>query len=205
MRLAEFIYLVKSDLWRYAGNARLRAFLFELLLTPGFSYTFWMRLCAFLRQHRILKFGFYHVAKLILRHQKYKYGIAIHEQTRIGPGLFIGHFGGIVVHAETVIGKNCNLSHDVTLAMTNRGPRRGYPTLGDHVYVGPGARILGKVTVGDHVAIGANCVVTKDVPDNAVVVGIPGRVISFAGSEGYINRTDYGRLRRQPAADGESH
>lgn len=191
MRLAEFIYLVRSDLWRYEGDSRLRTFLFTLLSIPGFSYTFWMRVCAFLKDHSLLKFGPYHLAKLILRHQKFKYGIAIHESTKIGPGLFIGHFGGIVVHAEAVIGRNCNLSHDVTLAMTNRGPRKGSPQLGDNVYVGPGAKILGKIRIGNNVAVGANCVVTKDVPDNAVVVGIPGRVISFAGSEGYINRTGY--------------
>jgi serine O-acetyltransferase len=63
--------------------------------------------------------------------------------------------------------------------------------LGDSVYIGPGAKIVGAVRIGDRVAIGANCVVTKDVPDDSVVVGVPGTVISQEGSAGYINRIDY--------------
>ena len=73
----------------------------------------------------------------------------------------------------------------------NRGKKKGYPQLGDNVYIGPGAKIIGAIRIGNNVAIGANCVVTKDIPDNAVVVGIPGKVISNQGSVGYVNRTDY--------------
>src|SRR3972149_632365 len=72
-----------------------------------------------------------------------------------------------------------------------RGPRKGAAVIGDNVYIGPGARIVGKVDIGSNVAIGANCVVTKDVPENAVVVGVPGKVISFNGSGDYIQNTDY--------------
>ncbi|MFC2064935.1 serine O-acetyltransferase [Chloroflexota bacterium] len=77
------------------------------------------------------------------------------------------------------------------MGKANRGEREGYPVIGDNVYIGPGAKIIGKVHVGNNVAIGANCVVTKDVPDNAVVAGVPGRVISMKGSEGYVENTDY--------------
>jgi serine O-acetyltransferase len=90
-----------------------------------------------------------------------------------------------------VIGRNCNISPGVILGKGNRGKNRGYPTLGDNVYIGPGAKIVGGVKIGNNVAIGANCVVTKDIPDGSVVVGVPGRVISQKGSEGYVNRTDY--------------
>ncbi len=65
------------------------------------------------------------------------------------------------------------------------------PTIGDNVYIAPGVKVFGKIKIGDNVAIGANCVVTKDIPDNAVVVGIPGRIISNEGSGGYIVYTDY--------------
>jgi len=61
----------------------------------------------------------------------------------------------------------------------------------DDVYIGPGAKISGNVVVGNRALVGPNCVVTKDVPDNGVVVGVPGRVISYEGSQGYVNRTDY--------------
>ena len=80
--------------------------------------------------------------------------------------------------------------------MANRGVRKGYPVIGDNVYIGPGAKVIGNVYVGNNVAIGANCVVTKNVPDNSVVVGIPGNVISSKGSTGYVNRTDYEILCR---------
>ena len=190
MNYKEFCFLVRSDLWRYQGCAGVKPFLIAML-SPGFCYTFWMRLSAYLKLHPILKVVFYPVAKVILRHYKLKYGIAIHEQTRIGPGLFIGHFGGIVVHADIIIGKNCNLSHDVTLGESIRGERKGCPAIGDNVYIGPGAKIFGRIKVGDDVAVGANCVVTKSVPDRAVVVGIPASVISLLGSRDYISRTDY--------------
>jgi serine O-acetyltransferase len=121
----------------------------------------------------------------------YKFGISIPFETNIGAGFYIGHFGGIVVNEACVIGKNCNISHGVTLGAVNRGERQGCPTIGDNVYIGPGAKIVGNIRVGSHAAIGANCVVTKDVPDHGVVVGIPGRVISQDGSVGYVNRTDY--------------
>ena len=64
------------------------------------------------------------------------------------------------------------------------------PTIGDNVYLGPGAKIFGKIQVGNNAAIGANCVVTRDVPDNGVAVGIPAKVISYEGSTGYINNTN---------------
>src|SRR4030095_2942890 len=77
------------------------------------------------------------------------------------------------------------------MGQATRGRRRGTPVIGRNVYIGPGAKIVGAVRVGDDVAIGANCVVTDDVPDHAVVAGIPGKVISFAWSAGYVTRTDY--------------
>jgi serine O-acetyltransferase len=140
----------------------------------------------------------------ILTHYKYKFGCLIPHTTSIGRGLYLGHVREIVINDQAVIGDNCNISQGVTIGQANRGPRRGTPVIGCNVYIGPGAKIVGAVRVGDDVAIGANCVVTDDVPDHAVVVGIPGRVISFAGAAGYVNLTDYpgSELPRQdgPAA-----
>jgi serine O-acetyltransferase len=127
----------------------------------------------------------------MLYHLTYKLGISISPLTEIGSGFYIGHFGGIVINEKSVIGKNCNISQGVTLGQANRGKNKGYPTLGDNIYIGPGAKIVGAVTIGNNVAIGANCVVTRDIPDNSVVVGIPGKVISQRGSTGYVERTDY--------------
>lgn len=101
------------------------------------------------------------------------------------------HFTGVFVNARCTIGKNCNLSQGVTLGLANRGPRKGVPTLGDNVYLGPGVKVVGAVHIGDNVAVGANAVVTSDLPANAVAVGIPARVISHEGSTGYVARTEY--------------
>ncbi len=95
------------------------------------------------------------------------------------------------MNEQSVIGKNCNISHGVTIGQTNRGTKKGTPVIGDNVYIGPGALIIGGISIGNNVCIGGNAVVTKDIPDNSVVVGNPGRIISQNGSEGYVNRTDY--------------
>lgn len=121
------------------------------------------------------------------RHFKYKLGIDIPVGMEIGRGFYIGHFSCIVVSGEAVIGKNVNISQGVTIGRANRGERKGAATIGDEVYIGPGAKIVGKITIGNNVAIGANAVVTRDIPDNSVVVGIPARVISQEGAVGYID------------------
>jgi serine O-acetyltransferase len=128
---------------------------------------------------------------MFLSHYRYKYGIHVPYSTRIGSGLYIGHFGGIIVDNQALIGRNCNLSQSVTIGQANRGRNKGHSIIGDNVYIGPGAKIVGAVRIGNNVAIGANCVVTHDIPENSVVVGIPGRVISTAGAVGYVNHTDY--------------
>lgn len=113
-------------------------------------------------------------------------GIDIPLETQIGEGLYIGHFGGIIVHPSAIIGRNCNLSHGVTIGEGGRAEGRGVPTIGDRVYIGAGAKIFGAITVGNDVAIGANAVVSMSVPDGAVVGGIPARILSNAGSHEFV-------------------
>jgi serine O-acetyltransferase len=191
MKFSEYTFLLKSDLHRYAGNSILSSFLYHMVLSPGYKYSFWMRTCSYLKSCPVVQYLFFPIALLILMHYEYNYGISISYRTQIGSGFYIGHFGGIIVNQKVGIGRNCNLSHQVTLGVVNRGQRKGYPVIGDNVYIGPGAKVIGKVQIGNNVAIGANCVVTKDIPDNSVVVGIPGRIISSEGSAGYVNWTDY--------------
>lgn len=181
--------LVASDLYRLEGRRGLAALFRSLRNDPGFAYTFWMRTCHHTRHHRWLRFVAYPFARLAFTRCRFRYGISIPFDTVIGPGFYIGHFGGIVVNAACRIGRNCNISHGVTLGQTNRGPRQGVPVIGNNVYIGPGAKIIGGVRVGDHAAIGANAVVTRDVPDRAVVAGAPARVISYEGSDGYVDHT----------------
>jgi len=95
-------------------------------------------------------------------------------QAIIGEGFYIGHFGGIIISPLARIGINCNISQGVTIGISGNGDKRGVPTIGDNVYIGAGAIIIGKITIGNNVRIGANAVVHKDIPDNSTVVVYPG-------------------------------
>jgi serine O-acetyltransferase len=113
-------------------------------------------------------------------------GIQLPASARVGPGLYIGHFGSIVVHPDAVLGADCNLSQGVTIGVLGGG-RAGAPVLGDGVYVGAGAKILGPVVVGDGARIGANAVVVRDVLAGATAVGVPahcqGQIWASSASE----------------------
>jgi serine O-acetyltransferase len=184
--------VVASDLYRHEGALGRRAFWRHYCWTPGFRYTFQLRLYAWLRDRtRWGRFGPRQFVALLLHRSSVRYGISISRDTKIGTGFYIGHFGGIVVNTDVVIGDNCNISQGVTLGQVNRGPNAGCPVIGNNVFIGPGAKVIGRIHIGNHVAIGANAVVVADVPDNVAVGGIPARVISEKGSEGYVNRTDY--------------
>jgi serine O-acetyltransferase len=192
--------LWRADLYRHTAETSWRHLLIHVLFSDGgerfndgVKYMFYLRLCRYLKTHRPrwLVWPLYRVAMRIFTHYKYKFGCLIPHTTMIGAGLYLGHVRDIIINEQAVIGENCNISQGVTIGQANRGRRRGTPVIGRNVYIGPGAKIVGAVHVGNNVAIGANCVVTDDVPDHAVVVGIPGKVISFAGSAGYVNRTDY--------------
>ncbi|CUR57636.1 putative Serine acetyltransferase [metagenome] len=94
----------------------------------------------------------------------------------IGPGLRLDHNGnGIVIHQEAVIGSNARIFHQVTLGVNSFAGNDNYgpPRLGNNVYIGAGAKLIGNITVGDNVRIGANAVVTRDIPSNSVAVGVP--------------------------------
>jgi len=113
-------------------------------------------------------------------------GIHLPRGCRIGPGLRIYHFGGIVLNSEVVIGSNCTLRHNVTVG--NRRDEHDVPVIGDGVDVGVGAVILGAIRIGNNVKIGANAVVICDVPDGHTAVGNPARCIPPAQNES-ANRT----------------
>mgnify|MGYP001564574667 CR=1 FL=1 len=113
-------------------------------------------------------------------------GIDIQPGCDIGPGLYIGHYGSIFLPNGVKIGKFCNISHENTIGVAGRNEKRGLPEIGDFVYICPGAKIIGKIKIGSNVAIGANAVVTKDLPDNAVAVGVPAKIISYNSSRDFI-------------------
>lgn len=158
---------------------------------PGFKYTFLMRTAKYLSYKNNGLRLLYILSRWVLHHFQIKYGINIPYNTVIGSGLYIGHYGGIVVNHEAKIGRNCNINHEVTIGATYGGKHPGIPTIGDHVYFGPGSKVIGGINIGNYVAIGANSVVTTDIPNNAVVIGNPAKIISLNGSTNYIVNTDW--------------
>jgi serine O-acetyltransferase len=150
---------------------------------PGLKFLTYFRLTQYYRRkNRLLFYVFF----LGWRKMKYKYGFDISYRARIGKGLYIGHFGGIVIHGDAVIGEHCNLSQGMTIGVLNRGKNSGVPTIGDRVFMGPNSVILGGITIGNEVLIGANAVVTFDVADKAVLAAPLAIVISHQGTANYV-------------------
>jgi serine O-acetyltransferase len=126
--------------------------------------------------HRLWRAGWTTTARFVSHVSRFLTGIEIHPAARIGRGVFIDHGMGIVIGETAEIGDNVNLLQGVTLGGTSTRREKRHPTLLDNVTVGSGAKVIGAITVGENSRIGAGSVVVRDVPPNAVVVGVPGRV-----------------------------
>ena len=158
----------------------------SLILTyPGVKAVFFHRIANFFQLAK-----FYLVARMISQLSRFLTGIEIHPGAKIGKNLFIDHGMGVVIGETSAIGNNVTIYHMATLGgiapSINSNDQRQvkrHPTLGDCVVVGSGAQILGPVIIGANAKIGANAVVTKDVPENAVMVGIPAKNVGTATEE----------------------
>ena len=149
-----------------------------LLLYNGLHATFWHRVAHWLH---VRKFCF--LARCISEITKFFTGIEIHPGATIGRRLVIDHGTGIVIGETAEIGDDCLLYQGVTLGGTGKDVGKRHPTLGNNVMVGSGAKVLGPFKVGDNARIAANSVVLREVPENATVVGVPGRVVRLSGEK----------------------
>ena len=155
----------------------------SLILTyPGVKAVFFHRIANFFHLAK-----FHLVARIISQLSRFLTGIEIHPGAKIGRNLFIDHGMGVVIGETSKIGNNVTIYHMATLGgiapsinSNNQREVKRHPTLSDCVVVGSGAQILGPVMVGTHAKIGANAVVTKDVPEHAVMVGIPAKNVGTA-------------------------
>ncbi|RJQ18750.1 MAG: cysteine--tRNA ligase [Nitrospiraceae bacterium] len=145
----------------------------EVILSySGFHAIFLYRI-----NHRLWDLGIPVLPRFLSQVTRFLTGIEIHPAAKIGKGFFIDHGMGVVIGETAEIGENVLLYQGVTLGGTGKEKGKRHPTLGNNVVVGAGTKILGAITVGDNVKIGANSVVLNAVPDNSIVVGVPGRVI----------------------------
>ena len=106
-------------------------------------------------------------------------GIMLPPSVDAGEGLYIGHFGGVIINGGSIIGKKCKISHGVTIGTKGAGKGLGVPIIGDNVYIGAGAKVLGNIRVYDNAIIGANAVVIKNVQKNSIVGGVPAKTIGY--------------------------
>ena len=145
----------------------------EVVLTySGFHALLFYRIA-----HWLWKRRFPFVPRALSQLARFLTGIEIHPGAAIGAGLFIDHGMGVVIGETTEIGDFVTLFQGVTLGGTGKQRGKRHPTIGSHVVVGAGAKVLGPITIGDYVKIGANSVVLQEVPDHSTVVGIPGRIV----------------------------
>jgi len=122
------------------------------------------------------------VARIISQWSRFLTNIEIHPGATIGRRFFIDHGAGVVIGETAIIGDDVLMYHAVTLGGTSLEKTKRHPTIGNNVLIGMGAKILGNITVGDGARIGANAVVTRDVPPNATIVGVPGRILVQDGT-----------------------
>jgi serine O-acetyltransferase len=177
------VSLVETDLYRCIGSRDINKLYNYILIDPGFKFIFFLRFAsvrptsAF--KKRIHAFSYYF-------HNKYffKYGFQVPIQTTIGKGFQFLHFGNIVFNPLAVIGENCTVAQGVLIGQSNRG----VPVIGNFVWIGANAILVGRITIGNNVLIAPGSYVNIDVPENSLVMGNPCVIISKSPSiiDGYI-------------------
>lgn len=169
------------DYYRMTGNNlnKTPKDFFNILFKHSLKYMWWWRK----KEHPVLKAA----AKLQLLRYSRKYGLEI-GNAHIGNGLYLGHPYNITVNELATIGSNVNIHKGVTIGAECRGARCGAPTIGDRVYIGINATVVGKISIGDDVMIAPNSFVNFDVPSHSIVIGNPAKIISRSNAtESYIN------------------
>jgi len=175
--------IIQKDYYRISGKIE-KFPLFKGYFSPNFRYIYFLRKAQYSSSNSPLGICY----RLILRKLQFKYGFQISPKTIIGEGFYLGHFGTVVINPKVAIGKNCNISHGVTIGQTNRGKKKGIPKIGNNVWIGANAVIVGGISIGNNVLIAPNSYVTEDIPDNSIVSGNPISILhNENATEGYLN------------------
>ena len=169
--------IIKQDLRAVFDRDPAATSKLEVVLTyAGFHALLAYRISHWLKLHDVPI-----LPRVISQLARWVTGVEIHPAAQIGTGFFIDHGMGVVIGETAEIGDYVTLFQGVTLGGTGKERGKRHPTLGNHVVVGAGAKILGGITIGDNVKIGANSVVLRNVPANSTVIGVPARVIKTQG------------------------
>lgn len=155
-----------------AARSKLEIF----LLYSGVHALIWHRIAHWFYRHHLL-----FIARWISQANRFCTGVEIHPAAKIGKGVMIDHGMGIVIGETAEVGDYCTLYQGVTLGGTGKDVGKRHPTIGNHVMIGAGAKVLGPFTVGDYSKIAANAVVLDAVPPNCTAVGVPARVVKRGG------------------------
>lgn len=176
--------IIQKDFYRASGKWLTTIQIWKKCFSPNLHYIYLFRKAQ--RHHKSTILGKFW--RLTLRHFQIKYGFQIYPETEIGEGLYLGHWGFLVINPKVKIGKNCNIAQGVTIGQQNRGKNTGFPVIGDEVWIGPNAVIVGGITIGNNVLIAPNAYVNSDIPNNSVVIGNPAIITeNHVATEGYIN------------------
>lgn len=175
---------IQKDFYRESGKWLSTFEIWRKCFNPNLHFIYVLR-----NTQKHLKASFCgKIWRLILRHYQIKYGFQIYPETQIGEGFYLGHWGALVINPKVIIGKNCNISQGVTIAQANRGKYLGVPEIGDEVWIGANAVIVGKIKIGNNVLIAPNSYVNFDVPSDAIVRGNPAVItLNNEATREYIN------------------
>ena len=168
----------------------------EIVLTYPGLHAVWAHRVA----HRLWTADLKFPARLVAAAARLLTGVDIHPAATIGERFFIDHATGVVIGETTVIGDDCTIYQGVTLGGTSLEKGKRHPTIGDRVVVGAGAKVLGPIVIGADARVGANSVVVRDVPPGAVVVGVPGQIISRGETGASDSAYDDQKLFLDPVA-----
>ncbi|MEN3941317.1 biotin/lipoyl-containing protein [Prosthecobacter sp. SYSU 5D2] len=171
-----FLELLRADAYRINGRDDFGELFRQWRTNPAFQYLIWFRMAQAARKSPLLKFFVYPVAVWRMVQCHYQSGIRIPLSVKAGPGLLIGHWGGIWINPNCTFGSNCSLNNDINMGEAGGSGLRGVPQLGDNVYIGPGARLAGAITLYQESSVMANTVVTSDLPPGAIALGVPHKI-----------------------------
>ncbi|MEE6125886.1 serine acetyltransferase [Chryseobacterium arthrosphaerae] len=177
--------IIQKDFYRESGKWLSTLQIWKKCINPNLHFVYILRMAQKYQKSPVLNIFW----RIVLRHYQIKYGFQIYPETQIGEGFYLGHYGSLVINPKTIIGKNCNIAHGVTIGQQNRGKNEGSPVIGDEVWIGTNAVLVGAITIGNNVLIVPNSYVNFDVPPNSVVIGNPAKIIPASNAtKDYINR-----------------